>query len=85
KPRLTVPGNSYVIDPGTARISRYSYRTKVQRLPDRTDFRRQVPISDKGVVVVLAQGSVSGCTRRMTLITARSLPIRKFCAPIWRQ
>ena len=30
---LTVPGIKYVIDPGTARISRYSARTKVQRLP----------------------------------------------------
>lgn len=29
---LTVPGIKYVIDPGTARISRYSSRTKVQRL-----------------------------------------------------
>ncbi len=30
---LTVPGIRYVVDPGTARISRYSTRTKVQRLP----------------------------------------------------
>ncbi|MFT5710079.1 MAG: ATP-dependent helicase HrpA [Halioglobus sp.] len=30
---LTVPGIRYVIDPGEARISRYSFRTKVQRLP----------------------------------------------------
>lgn len=30
---LTVPGIKYVIDPGTARISRYSVRSKVQRLP----------------------------------------------------
>jgi len=30
---LTVPGITYVIDPGTARISRYSHRLKVQRLP----------------------------------------------------
>ncbi|TPV60056.1 ATP-dependent RNA helicase HrpA [Aestuariibacter sp. GS-14] len=30
---LTVPGIKYVIDPGTARISRYSPRSKVQRLP----------------------------------------------------
>ncbi|WP_369130327.1 ATP-dependent RNA helicase HrpA [Modestobacter roseus] len=30
---LTVPGITYVVDPGTARISRYSHRTKVQRLP----------------------------------------------------
>lgn len=30
---LTVPGIRTVVDPGTARISRYSLRTKVQRLP----------------------------------------------------
>jgi ATP-dependent helicase HrpA len=30
---LTVPGIRYVVDPGTARISRYSHRSKVQRLP----------------------------------------------------
>ena len=28
-----MPGIKYVVDPGTARISRYSHRTKVQRLP----------------------------------------------------
>jgi ATP-dependent helicase HrpA len=30
---LTVPGIRYVVDPGTARVSRYSARRKVQRLP----------------------------------------------------
>ena len=30
---LTVPGIHYVIDSGLARISRYSYRSKIQRLP----------------------------------------------------
>ncbi len=30
---LTVPGIRYVVDPGLARISRYSLKTKVQRLP----------------------------------------------------
>lgn len=30
---LTVPGIRYVVDPGRARISRYSARSKVQRLP----------------------------------------------------
>src|SRR5690606_14061745 len=30
---IAVPGIRYVIDTGYARISRYSYRTKVQRLP----------------------------------------------------
>ena len=35
---LTVPGIVGVVDPGTARISRYNRRTKVQRLPDRGDL-----------------------------------------------
>jgi len=30
---VTVPGVHYVIDAGTVRLSRYSYRSKVQRLP----------------------------------------------------
>jgi ATP-dependent helicase HrpA len=30
---ITVPNIGYVIDPGEARISRYSYRSKLQRLP----------------------------------------------------
>ncbi len=30
---ITVPGIAYVIDPGVARISRYSFRSKIQRLP----------------------------------------------------
>ncbi len=30
---LTVPGIRYVVDPGAARVSRYTPRTKVQRLP----------------------------------------------------
>jgi len=30
---ITVPGIGYVIDPGLVRISRYSYRSKIQRLP----------------------------------------------------
>lgn len=30
---ITVPNIRFVIDPGFARVSRYSYRTKIQRLP----------------------------------------------------
>lgn len=30
---ITVPGIRYVIDPGTVRLSRYSYKSKIQRLP----------------------------------------------------
>ena len=36
---LTVPGIRYVVDSGVARISRYSMRTKVQRLPIETISR----------------------------------------------
>ncbi|XPE23813.1 hypothetical protein ACNKHM_27925 [Shigella sonnei] len=54
---LTVPGIKYVIDPGTARISRYSYRTKrsVCRL---SQFRRLQLISVKAAAVVCQKGSV---------------------------
>ena len=38
---LTVPGIRYVVDPGTARISRYSRRLKVQRLPIEPVCRRR--------------------------------------------
>lgn len=33
---LTVPGIRYVIDPGYVRLKRYSYRSKIQRLPIET-------------------------------------------------
>ena len=76
---LTVPGIKYVIDPGTARISRYSFRTKVQRLPIE-------PVSQasanqrKGRCGRVSEG-VS--IRKMTSCRARHLPTRRFCAPTW--
>lgn len=79
---LTVPGIRYVIDPGTARISRYSYRTKVQRLPIE-------PISQasanqrQGRCGRLDRGSVFASMTNRTLSIGRSLPILKFCAPTW--
>ncbi len=66
---LTVPGIKYVIDPGTARISRYSYRTKVQRLPIE-------PISQasanqrKGRCGRVSEGSAFVCIRKMTFVTS---------------
>ncbi len=62
---LTVPGIKYVIDHGTARISRYSYRTKVQRLPIE-------PISQasanqrKGRCGRVSEGFAFVCIRKMT-------------------
>lgn len=79
---LTVPGIKYVIDPGTARISRYSYRTKVQRLPIEPIHRR-LPISVKAVVVVCPKGSVFVSIPKTISSRARSLPIRRFCVPTW--
>lgn len=60
---LTVPGIKYVIDPGTARISRYSHRTKVQRLPIEPISRR-LPISVKAAVVVCPKDLYSSLFRR---------------------
>ncbi len=81
---LTVPGIKYVIDPGTARISRYSYRTKVQRLPIE-------PVSQasanqrKGRCGRVSEGSVFASIPRTISCRDRSLPTRKFCAPTWRR
>lgn len=67
---LTVPGIKYVIDPGTARISRYSYRTKVQRLPIE-------PVSQasanqrKGRCGRVSEGSVFVCILRTTSCRVR--------------
>ncbi len=57
---LTVPGIRYVVDTGVARISRYSLRTKVQRLPveaDRALVDRLEPV-DRA-----AQGGLAGAGR----------------------
>ncbi|MCS6067551.1 hypothetical protein LNO81_12445 [Klebsiella variicola subsp. variicola] len=81
---LTVPGIKYVIDPGTARISRYSYRTKVQRLPIE-------PVSQasanqrKGRCGRVSEGSVFVFIRKTISCRARSLLTRKFCVPTWRR
>jgi HrpA-like RNA helicase len=80
---LTVPGIKYVIDPGTARISRYSYRTKVQRLPIE-------PVSQasanqrKGRCGRVSKGSVFVFIPKTISCRARNLPTRKFCVPTWR-
>ena len=80
---LTVPGIRYVIDPGTARISRYSHRTKVQRLPIE-------PISQasadqrKGRCGRTSDGV---CIRLYSeedfASRGRSSPTRRSCAPTW--
>ena len=49
---LTVPNIGYVIDTGLARVARYSYRSKLQRLP-MSPSARPVLIKEQGVVVEL--------------------------------
>lgn len=81
---LTVPGIKYVIDPGTARISRYSYRTKVQRLPIE-------PISQasanqrKGRCGRVSEGICIRLYSEDDFCHVRNLPTRKFYVPTWRR
>ncbi len=83
---LTVPGIRYVVDSGLARISRYSPRSKVQRLPIE-------PISQASAnqrsgrcgrvaagVCVRLYSEESGAGARLVLY-----PSRRFCGRIWRQ
>ena len=76
---LTVPGIRYVVDPGTARISRYSARLKVQRLPIE-------PISQASADQRAGRcgrrrtASASACTPRRTSPRARASPTRRSCA-----
>lgn len=81
---LTVPGIKYVIDPGTARISRYSYRTKVQRLPIEPVSRASAN-QRKGRCGRVSEGSVFVFIQKTISCRARNLPTRRFCAPTWRR
>ncbi len=63
---LTVPGIRYVVDAGTARISRYNRRTKVQRLPDRGRCPRPPPTNGPAAAAGLHRASASASTPRTT-------------------
>ena len=80
---LTVPGIRYVVDPGTARISRYSRRTKVQRLPIE-------PISQASAAQRAGRSGRTApgvCIRLYSEedfdVPARATPIRRSCGPTW--
>ena len=80
---LTVPGIRYVVDTGLARISRFSARTKVQRLPDRADLAgerqpAQGPMWPRGRRHLHPAVRRGGLRRR-----GRSSPSRRSCAPTW--
>jgi ATP-dependent helicase HrpA len=79
---LTVPGIRYVIDAGTARVKRYSYRSKVEQLLIEPSARRR-PTSAPAAAAAWPTASASACTTRRTLPAARASPTRKSCAPRW--
>ncbi len=78
---LTVPGIRYVVDTGTARISRYSQRTKVQRLPiepvSQASARQRAGrcgrVADGVCIRLYSRGGLR--------VRARSSPSRRSCAP----
>ena len=67
---LTVPGIRYVIDSGLARISRYSLRGKVQRLPIER-ISQASGISARADAGARPKASASGSTRRKTSMRAK--------------
>lgn len=79
---LTVPGIRYVVDPGLARISRYSKTAKVQRLPIE-------PISQASAdqraaaAAVLLMALPFVCILRKIIRTDLGLLIRKFREHPW--
>ena len=82
---LTVPGIRYVIDAGTARISRYSARSKLQRSADRTDQPRQRRSTCRSLRSRRPGDLRAAVFGRQT--TSRAMLSRRprFAAPIWRR
>ena len=80
---LTVPGIRYVVDPGTARISRYSARTKVQRLPIERGLAGAARTSARAAAGVPPTASASGSTPRRTSSPGPGSPSRRCSGPTW--
>jgi ATP-dependent helicase HrpA len=80
---LTVPGIRYVVDAGTARISRYSVRSKIQRLP--IEAISQASANQRsGRSGRTSPASRSGSTASRTSRSGPSSPNPRFCAPTSR-
>ena len=79
---LTVPGIRYVVDPGTARISRYSRRLKVQRLP--IEKVSQASANQRaGRCGRVADGICIRLYAEDDFDARPSSPSRRSCAPTW--
>ena len=80
---LTVPGIKYVVDPGYARISRYTPRTKVQRLPIEQISRASADQRKGRCGRVSAGVCIRLYSEDRLSMPARNSPIPKSSAPIW--
>ena len=78
---LTVPGIRYVVDPGTARISRYSRRTKVQRLPIEPISQASAAQRAGRCGRVRRRHLHPALLARRTSSPGRASPSRRSCAP----
>ena len=81
---ITVPGVRSVVDTGVARISRYSRRLKVQRLPIEPISRASAD-QRAGRCGRVAPACASASTARTTWSPASSSPSPRSCAPTWRR
>ncbi len=77
---LTVPGIHYVVDTGTARISRYAPQSKVQRLPIEAISRASAD-QRKGRCGRIAPGICIRLYSERTSASARPTPLPRFCGP----
>ena len=79
---LTVPRIRFVIDPGTARISRYSARSKIQRLP--VEPVSQASADQRmGAAAGSGRASASGCSARRITWRGSDSRRRKSCGRTW--
>ena len=78
---LTVPGIRYVVDPGTARISRYSRAAQGAAAADRAGLAGVARTSAPAAAGASPTASASGCTPRRTSTRGPRSPTPRSCAP----
>ena len=83
---LTVPGIRYVVDSGLARVSRFSHRTKVQRLPIERGIAGLGRPASRSLRPGRPGRRASGCYSEEDYDRAGpSSPTPRSCGPTWRR
>ena len=80
---LTVPRIRYVVDPGVARVKRYSPRQKLDRLHIEPVIAGQRQPAQGPLRPRRARASASACIPKPISCRGRATPIRKSAAPRW--